>query len=102
MSPQIDPEVHRGEPCPDGFHYEWVPENAVGWHSWRVVSEPKQCRFAAGARGADRCESESVAMLNRARSGGREQWWHYCAEHMYGRVVDGRRVWVINTIPNDG
>jgi hypothetical protein len=38
-----------------------------------------------------------VAMIQRGRK--REQWWHYCADHMFGRRVSGRRVWVIHTVP---
>lgn len=89
-----DPRTIRVDPCPPGWHYEWVPEPAFGWMAWRVaVAGVRQCRnFTLGAR----CSNQSVAKVNRGKNA--EQWWHYCPEHMYGRRVDGQRVWVIHTI----
>lgn len=92
-----DPALIRTDPCPPGWHYEWVLEAVFGWLAWRVVAEgdAKQCRDIAAGK---RCTNTSVAMIQRGRSGKREQWWHYCPDHMFGRRVDGQRVWVINTV----
>jgi len=90
-----DPTTIRTDPIPDGWRYEWVPEPVFGWLSWRVISpeEAKRCRWTDHGI---RCENQSVAKLNRGRKD--ERWWHYCADHMFGRRIDGRRVWVIHTI----
>lgn len=95
-----DPSTVRTDPCPEGYHYEWVPENAFGWHAWRVVAPEtaKRCRWRENAW---RCPNQSVAKLDRSKRGIGDHWWHYCADHLFGRAVDGRRVWVIHTIPDE-
>lgn len=97
MSALPDPAIVRGEPCPAGYHYEWVVEPAVGWLAWLPTDEGKRCRFT---NGGSRCENTAVAKLNRRRVG-EPIWWHYCAEHLYGRAISGQRVWVIHTIRDD-
>lgn len=93
-----DPRSVRTEPCRPGWHYEWVPEPAFGWMAWRAVY-PAQARQCRNFTLRTRCTNTSVAMMNRGKTV--EQWWHYCPEHMYGRRVDGVRVWVIHTIRDD-
>jgi hypothetical protein len=94
MTDLPDPTTVRTDPCPDGFEYQWVPEPVFGWLAWRVVDQPKRCR---DINHGVRCIADSVAVIQRGRK--REQWWHYCADHMFGRKVNGRRVWVIHTVP---
>lgn len=85
------PACLRNEPAPEGFYWAWKPERVSGAYAWRVVDVPRQCR-ATSARGSERCTNESIAMLNR---GWRDQdrWWHYCADHLYGRIVYDGQVW---------
>lgn len=27
-------------------------------------------------------------------------WWHYCADHLYGRVVHDGQVWSLRLVPD--
>jgi hypothetical protein len=66
-----------------------------GWLAWRISEDTpvKRCRYTASGH---RCEADAVAKIQRGRK--REQWWHYCADHMFGRRISGRRVWVIRMV----
>ncbi len=78
---------------PAGYERRWEPVKDDNGYSgnWRVVTGPecdlRRCRWGAGF-GKRSCRRPSVAKMNRGRE--REQWWHYCEDHLYGRiVVDG-------------
>jgi hypothetical protein len=81
----IGPEV-----APPGHHYAWV-EDDYGWVVLDKADEHR-CRYVGGHPQAH-CPNRAVAALNRKRWWrGRfvDSWWHYCADHLYGRqVVDG-------------
>lgn len=72
-------------PIPDG--YERVVAPSPGWET--VAPEDSQpCRL-----GRPSCKRPSVARLLRAHSGSRRgQWWHYCADHLYGRWIEDGQV----------
>lgn len=80
-------------PCP-GYGLAGLSEGPWVWgyapDEWRVGGNGRTCR----ARG---CLTPAVLRLNRwqhRRGKGRvPMWWHYCAEHSYGRVVYQGRVW---------
>lgn len=76
-------------PVPEGFREEWVPSSG-----WKLVDEVEgdryRCRWGGGG-GSRACGRPSVAALNRGRHtwmGRVDQWWHYCAEHLYGRRIE--------------
>jgi hypothetical protein len=94
----IDALLEVVEECRRVVAPHGVPEAATGWMAWLVVepADARQCRFT---NGGVRCHNQSVAKIQRGRKA--EQWWHYCGDHLYGRVVDGRRIWVIHTIRID-
>lgn len=67
-------------PAPDGFQWAVLPDEG-----WQLLEEPdtvRRCRF-----GRPSCRAPSVARFRRGRS-----WWHYCADHLYGRWILGGRV----------
>ena len=70
--------------APPGHHYE--VETADGWR----LAKGKRCRAGVGYR-SSACGAPSVAELKRMWGTG-WRWWAYCAEHMYGRWVEGGRV----------
>lgn len=45
------------------------------------------------------CGKPAIAELNRARHGKPDNWWAYCAEHMFGRWVEDGRVWQWRVVP---
>lgn len=78
--------------APDGYELRWSPERDPRWGvvDGKPESVTRRCRWGGGgAGGRPACGQPSVVKLDR----GRRQvcnWWHYCGEHMYGRVlVDG-------------
>ena len=74
-----------GQPVPDGYEAQVYAED----EQWRVRSEdapPRKCR------GKLACQSPPVAEMNRRPADMRSMWWAYCAEHMYGRWIEGGRV----------
>lgn len=74
------------------FAQVWTEED----RRWRAI-EPgvvKRCRM----RG---CECSAVAELNRSHTQ-QQRWWAYCADHLYGRKVDGGKVMFLKNIwPED-
>lgn len=60
--------------------------------AWRLVSG-KRCRAGAGYH-SPACGKPSVAEMNRRTWRGRDRWWAYCGEHLYGRWIEDGRVWV--------
>lgn len=91
--PAVRPIPRNGEPAPDGYHYEAVPEG--GWR----LTEGKRCRAGAGYHKAA-CGAPAVAELLRPptyRTTPVGRWWAYCSQHMYGRWVEGGQVlhWVL-------
>lgn len=86
----------RGEPAPEGYHYEAVPAD-----DWRLVEvEGKKCRGSAGRRLAS-CGAPAVAELLRYEYGTAGRWWAYCPDHMYGKWVEDGRVMSWITRAND-
>lgn len=80
---------------PEGYRSEWVPDDA-----WKVVQ-----RLDGGGRTCRRknCRNLAVAALRRRRSNARSgfQWWHYCADHLYGREIRDGVVMVERFVPLD-
>ena len=77
--------------APEGYEWRWEPVKDGNGYSgdWRPVSpeESMPCRWMESRRS---CKRPSVAKLDRARNPQKRRWWHYCEDHMYGRVlVDG-------------
>lgn len=65
--------------APEGYHFEWFrcgPE-------WRIGGEGKRCRI-------NQCRNSAVAALARRSSWAKAgfTWWHYCADHLYGRKIE--------------
>lgn len=76
-----------GTPVPDGYELVWERPSA-NWEAL-IDIEPMGCRYTVGP-GHVTCREPSVARLNRGARGARPQWWHYCADHLYGkRIRDG-------------
>ena len=72
---------------PAGHELRWVPTGG----EWRVVApdEQRPCRWTVGPKHTS-CKQPSVAKLDRAfwkHRGDKPNWWHYCEEHLYGRVI---------------
>jgi hypothetical protein len=76
----------RDDEAPEGYHYEWVPEGV----DWKVGGDGCKCRRL-------RCPNRAVAALlrnqrNPSRLPGAPMyirvWWHYCADHLYGRKIE--------------
>lgn len=76
----------REREVPDGFRLEWVEEG----DDWAISELPdsKRCKFTVAFR--TYCNEPSAAALRRGRQ--RPQWWHYCANHLYGRRINEGRV----------
>jgi hypothetical protein len=79
--------------APEGFRYEAVAEG----EDWRLVAAYviRRCRAGAGYRHTA-CGKPAVAETRRrvARTTApvRFVWWAYCAEHLYGRWIEGDRI----------
>jgi hypothetical protein len=61
---------------------------------WRICGRPRKCRANAGYR-RKACGAPAVAELFRkygAWWSNEGSWWAYCAQHMYGRWIEGERV----------
>lgn len=77
--------------APEGFHKEGRPAA-----KWRLAEPAEQQRYTCrGTRPS--CPNPPVAALLREwhrwtthTDGAR--WWFYCAEHMYGRWIEGHTV----------
>lgn len=86
------PELDQST-VPAGLRWAWEPGGGQGWRVLDEDEERRPCRHGAGP-GRKACGRPSVAKLNRGRwsvqRGTTSSWWHYCADHLYGRVlVDG-------------
>ena len=69
--------------APEGYRWEWRPDEG-----WSVGGEGRKCRML-------RCPNQAVAALRRHRKPTKAaphlpnfQWWHYCADHLYGRKIE--------------
>jgi hypothetical protein len=80
--------------APEGFVRVWLPDSG-----WETVSEreglDRRCRWGAGFH-RRACGKPSVAKLRRSNG-----WWHYCADHLYGRRLseDGLQVESLVAVP---
>ena len=79
MSNQARP-APPNEP-PEG--YEWV---AAPDPYWRIEAG-KRCRLLGG-RPLRGCGADSVAAFNRGGWRGRQNWWAYCEDHLFGRWIE--------------
>jgi len=73
-----------GREPPEGCEFFAVMDE--GWRAGGSSSH--RCRYMLNGRS---CGAPSVARFNRPRhlkTGIRPTWWHYCADHMYGRWVE--------------
>lgn len=83
MRPMPPPGVDTGP----GVRWQAVPDDR--WEVLTIATAGRCRRTTAGAR----CTARAVAALNRARGvDDRPRWWHYCADHLYGRWIEGGRV----------
>ena len=72
--------------APEGHEWTWAPAG----DDWKLTApeESRPCRWGAGYH-KPACGRPSVAALRRGFT--RPSWWHYCEEHLYGRIiVDGQ------------
>jgi len=78
-------------PAPEGFHYEAVEQD--DWTTDPAIVGDRACRMKQGKHAV--CGKHAVAALNRGRWQGNkrgESFWHYCAEHLYGRWIEDGKV----------
>ena len=68
--------------------FAWLEESLTDWRALPPGSTAR-CRYAAPTRGY-RCPNVAVAELRRGRK--QVRWWAYCADHLYGRRVEGGKV----------
>lgn len=61
---------------PEGYKRVWLPEDST---HWRIADYPGPCRYLENGKG---CKQPSVAQIKRDKT-----WWHYCANHLYGRRI---------------
>lgn len=86
------------------------PEDGGSYAKPFVVLEPgetpRRCRWLLNRRA---CGKPSVAKMNRGKTsytGGSvgktsEAWWHYCADHLYGRWIEDGRLMHWRLVPAD-
>ena len=80
---------------PEGYHLTAVPESTLSSSlEWRLEAG-RPCRAGASAY-TTACGQPSVAAMNRGRRG-REAWWAYCGDHLYGRWIEDGQVmcWIL-------
>lgn len=65
----------------------WVEDR-----SWKLAAPTTKHRCRWTGPGSYRCAANGVAALNRSPDPGRDAWWHYCADHMFGRIIVTHRV----------
>lgn len=75
--------------APEGYHWEWVADE-----NWKVGGGYK-CRML-------RCPNRAVAAFRRNNRHAIQgwSWWHYCADHLYGRKIEGGVVKVRRLVEN--
>lgn len=75
----------------EGYEFVAVPEHAG---HWRPVTGKKCRRMLDGHR---YCRQPSVAETNRSGRPGGQNWWAYCADHLYGRWIEDGQVmhWIL-------
>lgn len=89
------PDIEQSE-APEGYEWRWEPaEDSNGYSGdWRVATYTEgqlhRCRAGAGP-GRPACGAPPLVKLNRGH--GKERWWFYCGEHMYGRVLHAGVIW---------
>lgn len=89
----------RPSGAPDGFHFEWAIDA-----EWVVVDGTnlgcKRCRWMMPTRRA--CGVPSVAAFKRPHRSAHDhfgwRWWHYCEDHMYGRILHDGAVWTARMV----
>ena len=80
--------------APEGYRCEVYPAGS----GWRLVSG-KRCRAGGGYR-SKACGAPSIAELRRPTYRTHDgRWWAYCAEHMYGRWVEGGQILEWRLVP---
>lgn len=78
-----------------------VPEGcevvAIEDPEWRLTSDSRMCRMRGGKRFGSVCIRDAVAELDRSHVPGRQNWWAYCLDHMYGRWIEDGKVmhWIL-------
>jgi hypothetical protein len=95
----LDPAGHAGHEPNPGYHWEWHPEPTEGYHAWRVEPEGdgRRCRWQVARH--QTCGAPLVARLLLSTKG--RYWWHYCGDHLYGRVIHDGRVWALRLVPDE-
>lgn len=97
----VRPEPNHAPP--EGYRWVATAEDIIGGMAWRVVDQVEgvrhPCRQRKDKSNGERatCRSISVAAIDRGRTprgGGprRVAWWHYCADHLYGRWIEDGKV----------
>lgn len=77
--------------APAGFEWEWKLEQGIGRFAFVALEpgeESRPCRFMEDRSS---CKAPSVAKMQRGVSSSR--WWHYCNDHLYGRVLHDGKLW---------
>lgn len=80
------------DPVPDGYHLE-VLDNEPNWKY-----DPGTGRICRQMK----CKNPGVGAINRGWTSHKtgksyESWWYYCAEHLYGRWIEGGKLcrWIL-------
>lgn len=95
------------DPTDPGFAWVAVAADTLPSNRWRLASG-RQCRqFAGNPR--RRCENPAVAAVNRGLHRWRsnktfDSWWHYCADHLYGRWIENGvlMIWILRPVGEIG
>lgn len=78
---------------PAGHRWELQPDK--DWALAEGMELTRKCRRPG-------CPALAVASLRRSHRGRKHgQWWLYCADHLYGRVIVGGTVMVRRAVPED-
>jgi len=79
---------------PPGYRLEPVEEGK----DWRVVEETEtlRCRYVIGP-GKKQCQAWAAGAVERGSK--RVSWWGYCAEHLWGRWIEDRKVYFWRAVP---
>jgi hypothetical protein len=83
-----DPRTVWADTTAKGYDLEWFIDS-----EWQVVppEQPRVCR-------RPKCDALSVAKL--LRGSATKAWWHYCADHLYGRQIHDGHVWAVRVVPS--